>query len=353
MRVFRAIGLVLVGSLVVALLYWYSKYSEAQSRVATVVDQAKQQKQNAFNPYRSTSPTGVGRAQMHWTVAQPNSRSSEQAGIFPPAENLPLNSIAASLRREADAGNAYSACRLAMELMRCSLHEKFEVPRMNAIAKESAARPTGSQPLGYDANQLEAIQQKYWTNANVCTGFKNSDELSADLYMLRAALLGHPGAMEFIATAPSIELASGTASMDAFVARREYSSAFLEQLAEQGNLNALISLAQLHAGRSWWHQLSLLDPSRTSYEDAAVFALAADIRQSQERALNPQLRPVNIFRFLGLDAKLEKPAIEKARLKAEKLANGFPDLDLTEKARFAKLKEDFPGADPKVLMCRK
>lgn len=351
MRIVKGAGLFLLLILFVFSMYLYSKYTESRRRMAEVASVVETQKNAAqvAARVREFSP-GHDAPVVRPLADSPSQLNTRDTNNVPP-ENTPLISIVRELRQKADNGNAYSACRLAMEVQRCALHEKYDVPKMERAIKniEIAAVDV---PSARDTKRLEALQKRFRRNALVCNGFKNDEDISTDKYILQAALLGHSGAMQLVATAPSLELMTGLATMDSLAARQEYSSVFLQTLARNGNESALGELAEQYAGRSWWNQLALRGAPKTDYAEAAVYAIAADIRYGQRRVLDANLSPFSYLTFLSLDKRLSGSELVLARERAERLVKEFPPLGVEPKVQQVATKENYPDADPKVLMCR-
>lgn len=339
MRIAKVVALVITILLIALSVYFYLSFVASQKRVEQVAARTKELVQ------AKTVMTAQS------AVSAPSQASILIANDVPP-ESVPLTSIWRQLRQKADAGDAYSSCRLAMEIQRCALHERYEVPqkvRINEINEKAVNSPSAS---ARDLKRLDGFEMRYATNAYVCSGFKNEEELSTDKYILRAALLGHERAKEFIATAPSLELLTGNGTMDSLVARRNYSSTFLHDLVQLGNERALSELAEQYAGRSWWNNILLPNEAKPSDVEAAVYAIAADIRLAQQRAINTSLQPFSYLSFLSLDKRLSDSELQQAREKAEQLTKGFPPLADDSKVSQRTLKENHPGIDLKVLMCR-
>lgn len=269
-----------------------------------------------------------------------------------PPENTPLASIWRILKTKADAGDAYSSCRLGMELLRCSLHDKFEIKAAERNEKRREQASGNPNATERDWERINGLQNKYETNAAVCSGFQNTENLSSDQYMLKAALLGHEGAMQFVATMPSAEILISPGNLDHLIARREYAAKFLNELAYRGNQSALGELAFIHAGESWWNRLGLKDMPSISYSDAAVYALAMDLLHQQHIAADPSIKPFSMLNFMSLGKHLSASELEVAEAKANQLVANFPPSSTETESRKALIKNKPFGADSRVFMCR-
>jgi hypothetical protein len=347
LRIAKGVGLLFLVSLTGLSIYLYLSFVGSQKRVRDVAARMQDLSQTKRETPQTSITADAQSEAGRMLPGQPG-----QAPFASP-ENTPLVSIWKSLREKADAGDAYSSCRLAMELQRCAIHEKVGAPnleRLNEIRARASSSPDASPG---DWARIEGLQQKYLINEYVCRGFNNPEDLSSDKYLLQAALLGHVEAKRLIATMPSLTLLTGTGTIESLVARREYSSQFLRDLAQEGSESGLFELARQYAGESWWSSLTLKDAPKTSYSEAAVYAIAADLRQKQHRAANPSLQPFSYTRHLLLDKRLSEAQLQEAQGKAEQLAKGFPPIDDEAASRKVATKQNNPEADSRVLLCRR
>ncbi len=335
----KRIALLAIVLLIGLLLYFCGRLIQSKSRVEDVALQIQKLPVPAM---QSTSQL-VSRVKSLGRINQPSEA---------PPENTPLTSIWQSLKAKADAGDAYSSCRLAMELQRCLMHEKFEIAAMERNEKRSKQASNNPNTTERDWVRIEGLQNKYTTNASVCSGFQNTENISSDEYILRAALLGHEGAMQFVATLPSVEAFTGSGNLDGVIARREYATQFLDELAHRGNESALFELARLHAGESWSNQLSIKDAPKISYPNAAVYAITADLLHQRRVATNPSTQPFSVVNFMSLDKRLSTAELQAAEAKANQLLASFPPADSEAESRKALIKEKYRGADARVAMCR-
>ncbi|MCA3021381.1 MAG: hypothetical protein ING68_04330 [Rhodocyclaceae bacterium] len=338
-RYARRLAWFVLASMIAALGYLCVKYLESRNRVVHLATKLERQVTN--KPVKSGNPYTIGMSQ-----------GPSGANGFAWPENSKLGSIIGQLRENADRGNAYASCRLAMELKRCMFHESREVPRMQRMNKFKELANGNPNATEHDWRRIEGSDARYAANAYVCEGFKNSEELSADKYILQAALLGHDGAKRYVATVPPLQLLIGGENLDALASRHVYSQQFLHELAQKGDEVALFELAFQQIDGSWWDRLAAGQSLSRNYFDATVYALTADMRLRELRALEPSLQQFSYMNHLALNNRLSPTELEQAHAKAQQLSRGFMPITTESSLRRAALRENNPGVSPQVLMCK-
>lgn len=288
--------------------------------------------------------------------AQSTLSNQTSAQGYAPPENTPLVSIWKSLRDRADGGDAYASCRLAMELLRCRIYESSGVAKAAQNSRRLELALRNPNTTEQDWKRINAIHDKYKVVNAVCSGFHNHESISSDAYLLKAALLGHEGAMEMVATMPPLELIAGSMNFDLVLARREHATTFLNELVSRGNLTALSHQAFTHAGEAWWSQLGLKGEPSISYAEAAVYARAADVLELHRRATFPRgsdsPTPFSLVKFLSLDKHLSAAELQVAEEKANALLGSLPPSAIEAEAQKAPASDIQPGADSRVVRCR-
>lgn len=331
-----------LATLILVVLVWLCiSYFESRNRVARVATQLVQQ----------ATAKSVESGKHDYVGIKRDGNVLKGAAI---PENTKLISIIQQLKLDADAGDGYSSCRLAMELRRCMIHEKREVPRMERLSKFKELATGNPNATERDWRRIEVSEVRYTVNAHVCEGFNNSEGLSSDKYILQAALLGNTAAKRHIALSEPLHLLTNEGNMDALATRHEYTNQFLHELAQRGDEVALAELARLQIADSWWDKLATGQTLGRNYFDAAVYALAADIRVRELQGLDPSLQPFSYMDHLALNDRLSTAELEQAQAKAQQLSKTFAPIAITAESntRAAVLRENRLGASPLVLMCR-
>jgi hypothetical protein len=334
----RRLVWVLAILILVILAYICFSYFEARNRIASLATKVEQR------VAVKSAESGKRDALMI------NRDGNALKGVAIP-ENTKLASIIDQLKLDADAGDAYSSCRLAMELRRCMIHEKREVPRMERLRQFKELTAGNLNANERDSRRVELSELRYTTNAHVCEGFKNSEGLSMDKYILQAALLGNASAKLHIAI--SEPMANGV-NLDALAARHQYSKQFLQQMAQNGDEVALSELARQQIDGSWWDKLATGQSLSRNYFDAIVYALAADMRVRDLRAVDSSRQQFSYMNHLALNNRISDAELEQAQAKAQQLSKTFAPIAITAEAnaRRAALKEKYPEAIHNVLTCR-
>jgi hypothetical protein len=327
--------------LLVVLAYLCFSYFEARNRITAVSAKVEQR-----------IVTKSTEAEKHNSGRIRRDGNALKGSAIP--ENTKLTSIIEQLKLDADAGDAYSSCRLAMELKRCLFHNKYEVPRMERLSKLKELATNDPSPAERDWRRIQMSEDRFVTNAHVCEGFKNSEDLSADKYILQAALLGLDAAKRNVAIGTPLQLSLSRSNIDNLVARREYSKQFLNELAQKGDEAALSELARQQIDGGWWDKFTMGVSLTRNYFDATVYALAADMRVRDLKAIDPSRQNFSYIEHLALSNRISTADFEQAQAKAQQLSKTFaPIADVAESnARRAALKEKHSGAIQQVLMCR-
>lgn len=332
--------------LIGTLVYFGCRIALSQSRVSDIASQVE----------KIAAPEAVNTSRSAANSLGVSSRPWNQSADAPP-ENTPLTSIWQLLKAKADAGDAYASCRLAMELLRCSLYNKYEVAAAEKNDKRNELATKDANTTEREWKRINSMKDRYATNASVCKGFQNTEDLSSDLYILQSALLGHEGAKQFVATVPSADMVRGNVNFDMLVARKEYAMKFLNELAGKGNQSAISELAFLFAGKSRWNQLGLKGVPDVSYADAAVYAIAADLLETQRRATNPRPNDspeqFSMLQFLSLDKSLPASELQIAEAKAKQLLASTSPPNKEAESRKAMIQDIYRGfSSSYVVMCR-
>jgi hypothetical protein len=205
--------------------------------------------------------------------------------LFP--ENTPLATIVEELKLESDRGNALASCRLATELMRCDLL------KLMPAAKEKILKliELGEKSVD-DKKRLIKVVEKYGRmetrDSEICRGFVNEQNLVSADYLFSAALAGHEPSMELYALTPP-DIRKIVNNPEALVAYRQYSTSMIFQLAQRGNRRAASTLSRIYQGDSFWNHLHLPAPVALDHDEAAVWAYAGFMIDSDPTSLEAAL----------------------------------------------------------------
>lgn len=222
----RTATIVLVGVLLAAIIVWLGRYTETRdsSRGAGITAEEE--------PDRDSGPA-AGLA----TAPAPKRRTPANL----PPHDAPLSAILPGLVASADAGDPRAACRLGMELLRCSqLAEWQRIVSAQGTDTESLLVAEGN--LG--AANFEA-EEKIWRLERLSDCASVPDELrsqGAD-YLTRAARAGDPYAMLAYAEGQHFPLEGRGIAVDpAFDDWRRESAAMAHAALRAGNPTAAFSL---------------------------------------------------------------------------------------------------------------
>lgn len=188
---------------------------------------------------------------------------------MPPA-NLPLRDAIAPLQARADAGDAASACRLGIELLRCAHLQDYALAHDDDMARQERALEAKGDLDG--ANRIAMGRLSHAQLRDTCAGVPDALVADAFRYVRQAALAGEPEAMVRYASGEPLVAGVGMAfeTRPAFdVWRREARTVLARALAE-GHPEAALLLAETHLGRSF--VLGMLVP-RDPVEAGASVAL--------------------------------------------------------------------------------
>lgn len=217
-----------------------------------------------------------------------NTKQVAFAGALPPP-NLPLAQIVDLLKKDSGAGNYRASCRLGAELFRCQLHPLM-IKEMAKLQQSLALLEVGSEKHLNAINKIKITQTKIDSDATVCDGFINPDNLEAWRFNFTAALQGHIASKAQFVISPPLNPVEFYKNMDGWAAYSEYAPTFLLESARAGNNRAAWSLARAYAGEPSIPGLGNLGGVELAKPDpyqAAIYAhtLAnADSEPSTQRA---------------------------------------------------------------------
>jgi hypothetical protein len=155
-----------------------------------------------------------------------------------PAEQLPLVKSYEALKRSADEGNPFAACRLAADLFECSTHH-FIVNLINS-SKESLTglEPASTQAIGL-SNEIKSMEIDAKQSASLCEGFSNKDKIEPWKYQLQAALAGNVAAKAGFVIAPPVRWEGAFANIEFSEAYRGNAPVLLIEAANAGSRKAV------------------------------------------------------------------------------------------------------------------
>lgn len=194
------------------------------------------------------------------------------AAVPMPLINLPLRDSLASLQLRADAGDSKAACRLGVELLRCSELASYP-PQSDAfmVKLESDLEAKGDID---GANNVAMGRLLHARLRDACSAIPGERFAQAKHYVRQAALAGEPEAM--IRYARGETLVIGTSGMG-YMATREFDAwrrearPVLMRALQAGHPEAALLLADAHVGNGF--HLAMLLP-RDAVEAGASLALA-------------------------------------------------------------------------------
>jgi hypothetical protein len=150
-----------------------------------------------------------------------------------PPLNTPVAQVLGDLKREAQAGDARAACRVAFELQRChelrALHQSIVTFR--DLAEKPGVGPELARRYGAiaDRDQVRLAEGK-----RLCDGVAPKEAQEAWRYLLQAARAGHGPSMARFASRREFADEDPIAALDGLIAFRSEGPAFLARAAQAG-----------------------------------------------------------------------------------------------------------------------
>jgi hypothetical protein len=186
-------------------------------------------------------------------AALPPSQSSQKGGrIFSaatlPTKQLPLAKSYEELKRSADEGNPFAACRLADAVYKCELYPmmKNELNDSKQLLKQiDPASTEGITQL----SQVTEFEKEVTRYAQVCEGFSNKDKIESWKYLLQAALAGNVAAKAGFVLSPPVNTNGPFANIEFAEAYRANAPSLLIEAATAGSRTAAEGAAWSYLGK--------------------------------------------------------------------------------------------------------
>ena len=268
-----------------------------------------------------------------------------------PSIDAPFASTAGELRRRADAGDPKAACRLAVEVERCSL-AKEQIVALAARMRRMQDNPQASQrrQRGGPVDLVGTGERMLAEDAR-CQGAPELTPMEKYGYLRQAALAGHIPAMVEYATGNAFRMRDTMASLPALATYRDEAEALARRAAASGDGGAMMALANAYSPDRNEGRPNLL--LQVVKPDAAE-SLALYLQVQQQLAGQPDAGTMRMRRFLEQQvARLQELATPAQRAEAEarvrQRAAQWPpaqfDPGSAQSGRFGELKPELCDKD--------
>jgi TPR repeat protein len=159
-----------------------------------------------------------------------------------PPIGTPVAQVLDDLKRDAQAGDARAACRLAFELERCE--DLRALQASIATFRDHAERPGIGPELARRYNAIaDRDQVRLADGRRLCEGVSTRQAADAWRYLLQAARAGHAPSMARFASRRVFSDADPVAALDGLIAFRNEGPTFLARAAQAGDAEAYEQLA--------------------------------------------------------------------------------------------------------------
>lgn len=192
-----------------------------------------------------------------------------------PADDTPIAAALPSLQARADAGDSQAACRLGIELLRCSHRDNLVAANAEAFARQERQLEAKGQ-----LDDADEVAASLLANADLqrrCAGLDAAQIARAGHYVRQAALAGEPEAV--LRYAQGETLGPGNfrfVRSPAFDTWRREARPLLERALRAGQPAAVLAMAQVHHDDGWLAMLFPRDPLEAEVNLALARRLFGD-----------------------------------------------------------------------------
>ncbi len=227
-------------------VFFFFAWEKAKDRVAN--DVVAVNSSILSSQPRKTADTFDGSAMSSKVSINSTVKQKAFAGTLPPP-NLPLTKIVDLLKKESEAGNYRASCRLGAEIFRCELH-LLAIKETAKLQQSLTSLEAGSEKYLSTVEKIGYQQERIASDAPVCDGFANPDNLEAWRFEFIAGLQGHIASKAQFVVSPPMNPIEFYKNLDGWAAYREYAPKFLLDAANAGNNRARWSLARAYSGEA-------------------------------------------------------------------------------------------------------
>ncbi len=214
---------------------------QSEKAIASIRDSSKKNNESIVSKPAQTTAIASVNSQMPSKNARLFSASSL------PAEQLPLVKSYEALKRSADEGNPFAACRLAADVYQCGVY-RFLNSRLNDLKKMLAELDPASAQAITLSNEVKYLDIDVKRYTSVCEGFLNKDNIEPWKYLLQAALAGNVQAKAGFVFAPPVNTNGPFANIEFAEAYRANAPSLLIDAATAGSRKAVEGAAWGYLG---------------------------------------------------------------------------------------------------------
>ncbi len=165
-----------------------------------------------------------------------------------PQEGLPLSSTFQVLKRDAEQGNYWAACRLAADVYECTTRNMLQ---SQLAFVRSTLTAVGSSPdeLSSARREIEILEKELPKSAALCEG-NNATDVEPWKYLLQAALAGHVPSKAAFVLRPPINISNMFSNIEFADAYKGNAPTLLVEAAAAGNVEVAEGAAWGYLGAS-------------------------------------------------------------------------------------------------------